>query len=1111
MMRTVVDQSGVERVDDCDKDKKKRRRSNRRSKANSISVPVSEIQGESSQSVGSGSKPKNLTSSMTNLSQKQHELEMLSSNDHRLTRASEASFNSMSTMHVNEQEKLVEGQNIQNAETFSNSCHEPIAQEGFKLIEVYAKPKIFAPYWSTEAVNQALEKGDVFKALFRANAHNRFEAYCKVDGVKTDILINGLAEQNRAVEGDVVVIKVDPLSMWTKMKGSAAVFNNSACAENCNLLPEAEEFSGDSCKAKSKLDPNYDYGQNGGDLLPENSITFVGGPFTTNITHLDLSGPENCKYVNGDHPSASDSSHAGCSSGQNELLNAVEMVSAMVSKFPSKRPTGKVVAIIERSPRRDAIVGFLYASQWFNHREGHKKEVQKNRSSLSISDHEYIQLIPNDSKFPKMVVLVRDLPDCIKKRLEDGDTTIEKELVSARIDNWGEDNPFPQARVLHIFGRGGEVEPQINAILYENAICCSEFSPESLSCIPHVPWEVPLEEFQSRKDLRNLCIFTIDPSSATDLDDALSVERLSNGIFRVGVHIADASYFVLPDSALDKEAEIRSTCVYMLKRKLPMLPPVLSENVASLNPGVDRLAFSIFWDFTGSGDVMDRWIGRTVVQSCCKLSYEHAQDIIDGRMDAEGSSTIGNDCLQLYGRFEWPDLIRSVKNLYEISKHLKEKRFNSGAIALENSKVFLLFDEDGIPYDSMFHERRNSNLLVEEFMLLANRTAAEVVTRAFPDSALLRRHPEPNMRKLKEFEGFCYKHGLELDTSSSRQFHLSLQQMKEKLKNDSILFDILISYATRPMQLASYFCSGESQNNANDWGHYALAVPLYTHFTSPLRRYPDIIVHRTLAAALEAEESYLKQKTMQKANPGKEVTRRCFTGIRFDKGAAASLEGREALSAAALKHGVPCTELLAEVAAYCNERKLASRHVKDACDKLYMWILLKNKEILLSEARVLGLGPRFMSIYIHKLAIEKRIYYDEVAGLIVEWLEATSTLVLSLYEYKRQLRKGGLGHYRPLEDVALVVNPYNLGELGESVDECTARAQMGDAAGIAGQDLEAISKTEICPAVSPLTVHLLSTIPVALHAVGGDDGPLEIGVRLYMSSYFSNSCFGSGR
>ncbi|KAF5942355.1 hypothetical protein HYC85_019997 [Camellia sinensis] len=950
-----------------------------------------------------------------------------------------------------------------------------------------------------------LQKGNVFKALFRVNAHNRLEAYCKIDGVQTDVLISGIAAQNRAVEGDIVVIKVDPFSAWTKMKGSTGTFNNSAPLEDYNSVSDATELVGDSCKGKNKVDAVYEYvnGRNGS-FSPEKGFQYEVGTSSGANVGPEVIGQHNSvseysySSVNGHCPSALDLSQAGCSNDRNDVTSSVEKLCALISSFPSKRPTGRVVAIIERSPRRDAVVGFLSVKQCLSYREGCRKENKKKKNLLSSTNREYIMLTPTDPKFPKMMVFVRDLPDVIKKRLEDGDETTEMELVAAQIDDWREENYLPQACVMHVFGRGGEIESHIAAILFENAIQSSEFSAESLSCLPRVPWEVPPEELKSRIDLRNMCIFTIDPSTATDLDDALSVERLSNGIFRVGVHIADVSYFVQPDTSLDIEAQIRSTNVYLLRGKLPMLPPLLSEKLGSLNPGVDRLTFSIFWDMTLAGEILDQWIGRTVIKSCCKLSYENAQAIIDGLFNVGSFSTLEDGCPQLHGQFEWSDVIRSVESLHVISKTLKAKRFDDGALRLESSKLVFLFDEDGNPYDGILSERTDSNFLVEEFMLLANVTAAEVITRAYPDSALLRRHPEPNLRKLREFEVFCSKHGFELDTSSSGHIHHSLERIRETLKNDSVLFNILLSYATKPMQLATYFCSGDLKDSENDWGHYALAVPLYTHFTSPLRRYPDIVVHRTLAATIEAEEMYLKYKrTMQKLKNGKELTRWCFTGICFDKDAAESSEGQEALSAAASKHRIPCMEILADVAAHCNERKLASKHVKDASDKLYMWFLLKKKEI------------------------ERRIYYDEVDDLNVEWLESISTLLLNLYTHKRFQRRGSPGNYRTLEDVALTVSPLELpldfpgdsgdmgcakGNIEPSSSGCASQI-VGDT-GVASLDPAPISKSgiaeaiEIEPSVFPLTLHLLSTIPIALHAVGGDDGPIDIVARLYMSSYF---------
>nr|XP_043607578.1 DIS3-like exonuclease 2 isoform X2 [Erigeron canadensis] len=857
--------------------------------------------------------------------------------------------------------------------------------------------KHFTSHWPIDSVHIALQKGDVFKSMFRVNAHNRVEAYCKVDGLPVDVLIYGFQSQNRAVEGDIVAIQVDPVSSWPKMKGSVEPSRLPAIENNVN---------------------GSSRGENVGQELPESS-----------------------SYIDGDnHPIA---------------FSSGEKIS------PTKRPSGRVVAIVEMSPRRKTIVGFLRIKQWLFNKETYKKDNKKNKLLLLSPKRDYIHLEATDPKFPKMMVHVKTLPNAIMKRLEDSDITLEMELIAAEIIEWSEEYDSPLAHLLHIFGRGGEVEPQISAILFQNEINSSDFHPDAIACIPRIPWSIPEEEFLHRRDLRKLCMFTIDPATASDLDDALSVDRLPNGNYRVGVHIADVSYFVRPDTALDVEAKSRSTSVYLQHYKLPMLPPILSDYLGSLSPGVERLAFSIVWDINVEGEVIDRWIGRTIIQSCCKLSYEHTQDIIDGTINVDG--------LQLYGHFISSDVISSVQKLAEISKVIKEKRFKDGALSLESPKVVFSFDRNGIPNDIFLSGRKKSNFLVEEFMLLANTTVAEVITRAYPSSALLRRHPEPNLSKLRDLEAFCSKHGLEIDTSTSGLFHQSLESIRHQLKNDSVFFHILMNYATRPMQLATYFSSGDVVDEGDDWGHYALAVPLYTHFTSPLRRYPDIIVHRTLAATLEVEEMLSLKGNKLK---------RFFTGLSFNK-EVEMFDAEKVLSDAARKYAVPCTEVLTDLAAHCNERKLACRHVKDAIDKLYMWLLLRNKEVFLSEARVLGLGPRFMSIYVNKLAIERRIYYDEVEGLTAEWLDVTSTLILSYIPNHRSHKKGNNSRLKAIEEVAMVKFPYN----------------MASEPGLS-------KNSDIEPAVFPLVLNILSTIPVAVHPIGGDDGPIDIGARLYMSSYF---------
>ena len=670
---------------------------------------------------------------------------------------------------------------------------------------------------------------------------------------------------------------------------------------------------------------------------------------------------------------------AGCrpstEDSNGKIASALTSLTSLINSSPGKRPTAKVVAILEKSPRREAVVGFLDMSQ---QRAGNRGRGLWDDSPQRRRNMGTMMLMPVDSRFPKMLVPPGSLPADVQQRLKDGDSTISTELFAARVDVWRVDSYLPMACVLKSLGQGGEIEPQLKAILFEHSVHSPDFPQASLDCLPKTPWKIPASEMKRRMDLRGQRIFSIDPPTARDLDDALSVEKLRNGVFRVGVHIADVSYFMSPGSALDKEAQRRSTSVYLEQRVLPMLPRLLCEELCSLNPGVDRLAFSIVWNISPAGEIIDQWIGRTMIKSCAKLTYAHAQDMIDGvfadvegKEVREGMSKSDTGIPQIRGSHSWSEVVADVQALHEIAKRRRDSRIQGGALKLNNSKIMFLLDEDGTPYDSTMYKTKDSNFVVEEFMLLANMTVARVISNAFPESALLRRHPEPNMRKLKEFEDFCEKNEFDLDTSSSGALRLSLEKMEDRVKHDPVLFDILMLFATKPMQLAKYFCTGELKDKEEEWGHYALACPLYTHFTSPIRRYPDVLVHRMLAAALEAEEIMSKNEGAISYNKGNKnsavphVGRHSFTNQHFSsakavKGASVIPAAQQALALVACRHKIPASSDLVGIAAHCNERKMASRNVKEASDKLYLWAMLKKKQV--STSTVLSLSKLLLAL-----------------------------------------------------------------------------------------------------------------------------------------------------
>ncbi|KAL5669400.1 hypothetical protein ACJX0J_021621, partial [Zea mays] len=765
-------------------------------------------------------------------------------------------------------------------------------------------------------------RGHAFVGKFRVNAHNRNEAYCTIDGVSVDVLITGLA-QNRAVEGDLVAITLDPVAHWTRMKGP-----NVACNPliGDSVVCEVSETNRNHSWKKGQADDGCKF---------ENCSNGVPVLDRTHPPHKNSGFSQAVKCGNG-NATIPERNEIDLNDGKSEVARALQRISATIYSHPSRRPTGKVLSIIKKSPRRDAIVGFLASFSEFPDGEQQKNQMGLNRmNNRTQSVTGLFYLLPTDPKFPQMVVSFSTLPDSVRQSLR-GNVAVKKELVAARIDEWNEENLYPYAHVIRFLGKVGHVKTHMDAILFENVICDAEFSPESLACLPDNCWKIPQKELEARKDLRKVLTFTIDPPTASDLDDAISIEILSGGTVRIGVHIADVSYFLHPETALDAEAQSRSTSVYTLKHKISMLPSGFSE-VVSLNPGVDRLAFSIIWDIDPHGNLISRWIGRSIIFSCCKLSYELVQDLICNETSQTRPEV---SSLEVHGIFGRDDVIKSLRGLYEVSKNLKEIRFKGGALSLDTAKIMILFDEDGDPCDSYRYVRKNACFIVEELMLLANMSAAEVISNAFPDCALLRRHPEPNLRKSREFEAFCAKNGFELDVSSSGQLHLSLSRIKEKLQEDPVMFDIIMFYASKQMQSAEYFCTGDLISKKDDWAHYAL----------------------TLNAVIEAEQVYMKQKKSSAGQNGVkascELMDMCFTGLQLCKDAAESEEGKKALSAAAKKFKVPSSENLGEIAEHCNERKWAGRRAEEAGQKLYMWALIKNKE-----------------------------------GLSVEWLEVTGTAV----------------------------------------------------------------------------------------------------------------------
>ena len=336
--------------------------------------------------------------------------------------------------------------------------------------------------------------------------------------------------------------------------------------------------------------------------------------------------------------------------------------------------------------------------------------------------------------------------------------------------------------------------------------------------------------------MRGERIFSIDPDTAKDLDDALSIKANEDGTYEIGVHIADVSYFVKPNTALDRDARKRATSVYLVQRAVPMLPPTLSEELCSIVPGQDRLAFSVVFTMTKDAKVTNKWFGKTIIRSAAQLSYANAQDVIEGRV-------LGD--VPVIPEHNAVDIEHDIRVLHDIAKELRKQRFENGALSLESLSLSFKLDETGKPIDCGQRTRVEANDLIEEFMLLTNITVAQHIAVHLPEQALLRRHDTPIERRLNNFVERAKRLGVDMDITSSGAMMRSFDAIKDPMTRK--LLELLSFKAT---QRAKYYCAG--MLDIAKYHHYALNVPLYTHFTSPIRRYADVLVHRQLESTLQS-------------------------------------------------------------------------------------------------------------------------------------------------------------------------------------------------------------------------------------------------------------------
>lgn len=413
--------------------------------------------------------------------------------------------------------------------------------------------------------------------------------------------------------------------------------------------------------------------------------------------------------------------------------------------------------------------------------------------------------------------------------------------VVARLIDWKDDAKNPNGEIIRVIGDAGEHETEIHSILEEYGLPY-DFDEDVEAEAEAIPIEIPQAEIDKRRDMRDVLTFTIDPATAKDFDDALSVQWV-DGVIEVGVHIADVSHYVRPDTELDKEAYARGTSVYLVDRCVPMLPEKLSNGLCSLRPNEDKLCFSAVFKLDQNGHVLEEWFGRTVIHSNKRFTYEEAQEIIE--RNASKNDGLYSSDIKVVEPIEF-----AVLELNRIAKRMRKQRLTRGSISFDKHEVRFKLDEKNKPIDIVFKIGKDSNKLIEEYMLLANRHVAKLLNdKKVP--MVNRAHDRPNEEKLENLKAFIAPLGYTINTNDPVEITRTLNQLLEDVKGKAEA-NMIENLVVRTMQKADY-------RTANI-GHYGLGFKDYCHFTSPIRRYPDIMVHRILGRYLEEKPAAKEEK-----------------------------------------------------------------------------------------------------------------------------------------------------------------------------------------------------------------------------------------------------------
>lgn len=896
---------------------------------------------------------------------------------------------------------------------FQNPMNLGPGQTNFGQGNQQIRKSLFAPYLPQASIPPLLNAAKLVIGVLRVNKRNRSDAYVSTDALDSDIYICGSKDRNRALEGDVVAVELlDVDEVWGTKKEKEEKKRKKE--ENQVFDPRIQQIS----RREDKKRDDVEVEGQGLTLFEEEEVNDEQRP------------------------------------------NFAGHIVAVVERMPGQlfcgtlallRPSSAATKEKQEAERRER--------EGVDLRGGGQREEQRPK----IVWHR-----PTDKRVPLIAIPVDQAPADFLADPNKYSST----LFIAGIKRWPITSLHPFGTLVEELGTIGDLEVETNALLKDCNFSSEEFSENVVRCLPPVPWTIPEREYEVRRDFRNETVFTIDPATAKDLDDAIHISRNEDGTFDVGVHIADVTYFVKPNTALDREARKRATSVYLVQRCVPMLPPALSEQLCSLSPGQDKLTFSVVFRMTAQGRILDTWFGKSIICSAAKLSYDQAQQIITDETNLP-EIEISKEGVEL------GQIVESVRTMSQISQHVRTRRFEEGCLRIDNIRLNFKLDDEGMPDDCSVLVSTEAKRLVEEFMLLANTAVAKKIAAGLPEQSLLRRHEPPIDRRLEAFAKRAKSLGLEVDTSSAGALMRSFEAMEKNGKAPHLVMQLL---ATKAMVKAKYFCGGTL--DIAKWPHYALNLPVYTHFTSPIRRFADVMVHRQLEAVMMSA---------------------CDVKFSMDP------------------------DSVSKCAQHCNVKRSAARLAEDQSQHLFLCVLIADLTAkygpVVRSATVLGVWDEAFDVAVPDFGIEKRVHVDQMPidnhvheehsnTLKLYWKQGVDVVSYlsenSTDAHLHSIRRHADRHAKLMEassqsvqaesalfeddeddDVQHPLKTGGGGELGEremqSVQRMKSAAMMkmaGSLEGTKGLEFEGIEKIEAAPGVTHCvqTIRELQSVPVIITA-----------------------------